>query len=328
MLKIARFIWDALSDFDALLSIGKWGVWKVVGAFMTGALTILLSYIAYVEDLPISVIAGGGFVIFVTAIAFFFLIIPKFFLWTKQKLNGFEDKCLSRNRIIAALEIICPKDVSIKWNPIFGSVLTIRENNSQKPESFDWKFTLKNIKKEPVRYLSLKWTIDVKIENLILEVNNFLQDLSLKVVRSKTGNDLQFSISNSHLTTIQKRKDGTNTTNYLLSSKEDDHLNSIFERNGAELCFPKGIINTITFYTLVMSQKIDTKHEFLVLPLPNIKLEISYLLESDNKTRITQTFCINARFISSGANSVGLSDLAITFDPVDYNKQQIDIKKL
>jgi len=232
------------------------------------------------------------------------------------------------SKILAtALEVECPKDVSIQWNPIFGSVITVRENNSQNLAWFDWNFTLKNIKKETIRSLKIKWEIDINVNNLMVEIDSFLKDLSEKVTRGQTINDLKYLIAPQNtLTTVQKRKDGTNTFIYYLSNTEEDSLNSIPESGKSNLGLPKNIADTLMFYSIILSQKIDSNNNFIILPLPVIKLNISYFLEEKN-SKISQTFFISGKIASCGKNAVGLTSLVITFDKVDYDKQLIDVEK-
>lgn len=156
MLKILRIFWNAISDFDSLLSIGKWGIWKVVGAFMTGAITIFLTYLAYIEDRPRSIIVGGGFILFVAAITLFFLIIPIFFCWIGKKLKLFENRDLDKRRLFAALEFECLGHIAIYWSPAMDSSIIIKDGVSQASIGRDWKLKICNTKKEAIRSFSIK----------------------------------------------------------------------------------------------------------------------------------------------------------------------------
>jgi len=243
----------------------------------------------------------------------------------------------NKRRLAAALEIECPRPLQIGWNPHveLGDIF-ILESASRESVSHEWKFTLRNIKKENVRSLNVSWKFNFEIE----ELKKFATDNLHDFCRNASYDSIELSSEiRENMVTITGKKskvggeDHFKKPFFLEADGENEKINSIGDSESKEVNLPDGIVNSIIIYCLSLSNqssKLQNQNPLSYALLPSITLKISYYLESVHHTKITQTIKINGKirvwnFVR--INEEPAKDLAalVKFDEIDYDKQEIEI---
>ena len=164
VIKFIKLIYKLLSEADTIFSIGKWGMWKRIGGYMTTAFTLLPSVLAYFEKLSISLFFAVSLATLVSSIVLFFFIIPHCFFWIGKKFNLFETDTNGRNKNLKN-NFISKKGIKFDFtsylgaskkedNPIIVSCVQVSiENITNKHIAIDKAYIVSNIngKKIPIR---------------------------------------------------------------------------------------------------------------------------------------------------------------------------------